>query len=251
MAKSIQSIERAAAVLRVLGAAGRPLPLAEIAEATALAKPTVFGITRTLRDTGLVRQDPHTSAYSLGDGALDLERSSIDPNDLRAHAMNWADALAARVRLEVLIAVPHFQGAHIVHHVFKPDNSRQVLRVNEVLPFHATALGKALLAFAAGVTTSPAFEPYTQRTITKRVSFAADLASTRARGWASEYGEFEPNVAAVAMPLRSYGGLGVGAVAVVGDVHEVMGPHGRPREHLLSALAATAKAISRAVATAS
>jgi DNA-binding IclR family transcriptional regulator len=250
MAKTIQSIERAAAVLRVLGTAGRPLPLAEIAEATALAKPTVFGITRTLRDTGLVRQDPHTSAYSLGDGALDLERASIDPNDLRAHAMNWADALAARTRLEVLIAVPHFAGAHVVHHVFRPDNSHQVLRVNEVLPFHATALGKALLAFAAGVTTSPAFEPYTHRTITRRVTFAADMAATRARGWAVENGEFEPDVAAVAMPLRSYGGLGVGAVAVLGPTHLVLGSGSSPHDYLLGAVADTAAAISRSVASA-
>jgi DNA-binding IclR family transcriptional regulator len=34
----------------------------------------------------------------------------------------------------------------IVHHVFRPDDSRQALEVGSLVPAHATALGKALLA---------------------------------------------------------------------------------------------------------
>ena len=50
MPGSIQSIERAAAVLRLLGGAGRPLALAEVAAPLDLPRPTAHGILRTLRD---------------------------------------------------------------------------------------------------------------------------------------------------------------------------------------------------------
>jgi DNA-binding IclR family transcriptional regulator len=62
----IQSIERAAAVLRLLGGAGRPLALAEIAAPLDLPRPTAHGILRTLRDVGFVDQDRDTGRYSLG-----------------------------------------------------------------------------------------------------------------------------------------------------------------------------------------
>lgn len=248
MTTSIQSVERAAAILRILASAGRPLRLAEIAGALGLAKPTVFGIIRTLRDVGFVHQDRTTSDYSLGDGIRHLERASIDPHDLRSHAMNWSDALASRTRLEVLIAVPQLDGAHIVHHVFRPDDSAQDLRVDEVLPFHATALGKVVLAFGAGIAApNPELEAYTHRTITRRLTFDTEILRVRERGWAGERAEFIPGTGAVSVPLRGFGGLGVGAVAVSGPLERVFHPAGGPHDDIVSATLETAAAISRSL----
>jgi DNA-binding IclR family transcriptional regulator len=248
MTKSIQSVERAAAILRLLAGAGGPLRLAEIAGAVGLAKPTTFGIVRTLREAGFVHQDRSTSDYSLGDGIRHLERASIDPHDLRSHAMNWADGLASRTRLEVLIAVPQRDGARIVHHVFRPDDSAQSLRVDEVLPFHATALGKVVLAFAAGIASpSLELERYTQRTLTQRVTFDAEMTRVRELGWASDRGEFTPSIGGVSVPLRGFGGLGVGAVAVSGPLERVYRHAGGPHDDIVAATFETAAAISRSL----
>jgi DNA-binding IclR family transcriptional regulator len=35
----------------------------------------------------------------------------------------------------------------VVHHVFRPDDTFQTLDVGSLLPLHASALGKVLLAF--------------------------------------------------------------------------------------------------------
>src|SRR5699024_12682473 len=35
----------------------------------------------------------------------------------------------------------------VVHHVFRPDTTQQILDVGTLLPLHATAVGKALMAF--------------------------------------------------------------------------------------------------------
>lgn len=39
----------------------------------------------------------------------------------------------------------HGENVLIVHHVFRPDSSLQILEVGEMLPLHATALGKPSL----------------------------------------------------------------------------------------------------------
>lgn len=247
MSRAIQSVERATAVLRILGTAGRPLQLAEIASALDLPKPTVFGLVRTLRDTGFVHQDRATSGYSLGDGVLHLDRAALDPHDLRSHAMNWSDALASRTKLEVHIGVPDTDGARIVHHVFRPDDSSQQLRIDEVVPFHATALGKVMLGFAAGTPNSTrTLTRYTPSTLTSGVALDAQMHRVRERGWADERAELRPDVGAVAAPLRGYGGLGVGGIAVVGPLDRVFG-RDRHADGVVSATLDTAAAISRSL----
>ncbi|MEJ7633184.1 IclR family transcriptional regulator [Aeromicrobium sp.] len=248
MPGAIQSVERAAAVLRILGGAGRPLRLSEIADALDLPKPTVFGLVRTLRDVGFVHQDRATSDYSLGEGVRNLHESGLDPHDLRSHAMNWSDALASRTRLEVHIGFPDQDGARIVHHVFRPGDAPQELRIGEVLPFHASALGKVMLGFVAGTPTAPRqLERYTRRTLISRAAFDAEMHRIRARGWASEGGELTAGIGAVAVPLRGYGGIGVGALGVTGPVEEVYRHAGPPRDSIVEATLDTAASISRSL----
>ncbi|WP_181781255.1 IclR family transcriptional regulator, partial [Pseudonocardia pini] len=177
----IQSVERAAAILRLLGGAGRPLALAELAAALDLPRPTVHGLVRTLREEGLVDQDVSSSLYRLGVGMYTLA-SGWDRHDLRARAMNWADALAGGTGCAVYLAVPDGDAAGLVHHVFRPDGSPQTLRTNTRQPLHATAWGKCLLAFAPVSTPAPRdleLRRYTGRTAATVTMLEAHLAAAR------------------------------------------------------------------------
>ncbi len=247
MPGNVQAVERAVAVLRTLAAAGRPLDLAEIAGALSLPKTTAFGLVRTLRDVGVVEQHDHGGAYALGDALSRLGQTALDPHDLRSIATNWADALAARSRLEVLLTMPEPYGARVVHHVFRPDDTAQQLRTGELLPLHATAAGKVLLALAVRGPRPTELERYTQRTIVQRPRLDAVLRRVRETGWASETGEFHPDEAGVAVALRGYGGLVVGAVSVRGPVERVQGGDGRPSPAVLAEVRSAARSISRAV----
>lgn len=246
---NVQAVERAVAVLRTLAAAGRPLDLAEIAAALELPKTTAFGLVRTLRDVGMVEQHGSGGAYALGASLSRLEQTALDPHDLRSIATNWADALAARSRLEVLITMPEPEGARVVHHVFRPDDSAQELRTGDLLPLHATAAGKVLLAHAVRSPRPTDLERYSSRTITHRPRLDAVLRRVRESGWAAETGEFHPDEAGVGVALRGYGGLVVGAVSVRGPIERVMGRDGRPPSGLLDLVRSTAHSISRAVVT--
>jgi DNA-binding IclR family transcriptional regulator len=246
MPGAIQSIERAAAVLRLLGSTDRPLGLNEIAAALDLARPTAHGIVRTLREVGFVEQDL-SARYLLGGALRELGRGGWDRHDLRARAMNWADSLAGSTGLAVQVGVPDDRAVRLVHHVFRPDGSAQRIRTGEEQPLHATALGKCLLAFAPVATPPPRdllLTRYTGRTCATVAALSAHLATARRRGWAGDAGEFEPGVGGAAAALRGSGGLVAGAIGVVGPVEELYGIGGQLRPVVAEQLVAAAREIS-------
>ena len=83
----IQSVQRAAQILAVLGSGTPRLGVTEIADRVGLAKPTVHGLLRTLEAHELVAQDPDTGKYSLGPGVLQLGNAYLDGSDLRARSL--------------------------------------------------------------------------------------------------------------------------------------------------------------------
>jgi DNA-binding IclR family transcriptional regulator len=242
----VQSIERAAAVLRLLAAAPNGLGVADLGNALGLAKTTVHGILRTLHQVGFVEQD-HTGAhYHLSDAFGRLGESYLDPNELRSRAINWADSLASRSGEVVRVGRLVEGKVVVVHHVFRPDDSDQDLDVGTTLPPHATALGKAVLAFdTSGAARPHKLESYTTRTITDPARLADELAAVRARGWAGEFEEHTVELAGIAAPIRGLGGLVVGAVGLAGRVERICDSRLRHRADLVSMVRATAEAIGR------
>ncbi|MBL7260854.1 IclR family transcriptional regulator [Paractinoplanes lichenicola] len=245
----IQSIERSSAVLRLL-AAGR-LRVKEIADALDLPKSTAHSILRTLEHVGFVEQDTRTARYRLGRGLLELGEDGLDLNELRGRALNWADALAARGGEEVRIGALRDGHVVVVHHVFRPDDSVQSLDTGHLLPPHATALGKVLLAYnapAVEVAVRAGLEAYTRRTLTLPRDLARSLTETRERGWSLSVEEWEAGRAGIAAPVRSFGGLVVGAIGVSGPVERLCDTRRQARPALVEHVTATARAITRDLA---
>lgn len=242
----IQSIERAAAVLRLLARGSGRMGVGEIAAALDLAKPTAHGILRTLLGVGFVEQDAVSGKYQLGSGLGELGSPYIDVNELRSRAINRADTLAARSGESVRIAAPVHGAVTVVHHVFRPDNTSQALEVGEVLPSYATALGKVLLAYdfelAAAVGELTAL---TRRTIIERPALNRALAEVRRTGWAGEIGEFRSEEAGIAAPIRGRGGLAVGAIGISGPLEQLCDGQLRLRPALIGQVRDAAQAISR------
>lgn len=224
MARTIQSLERAAAVLRLLAGGERRLGLSDIASSMELPKGTAHGLLRTLQQEGFVEQDDTTGKYQLGAELLRLGTSYLDVHELRSRALVWADDLARSSGESVYLGVLHQQGVLIVHHVFRPDNSRQVLEVGAMQPLHSTALGKVLTAFdpvAHSEAVDGERQPFTERTITSLDGFEDVLEVVQARGWAADVEETWEGLASIAAPIRDRNGMPVGAVGVTGAVERL------------------------------
>src|SRR2546428_12935256 len=95
---SIQSIDRATAILKALASGPRRLGVSELADRLGVARPTVHGLLQNLQSHGFVEQDRHSDKYQLGPGLLQLGYSYLDPNELRAPSMPTPAALPGRTR---------------------------------------------------------------------------------------------------------------------------------------------------------
>ncbi|WP_229071143.1 IclR family transcriptional regulator [Actinoplanes sp. DH11] len=246
MPGTVQAIERAAAILRTLAGGPGRLGLSEIARTLDLAKGTTHGILRTLQLVGFVEQDRNSGQYQLGGALLHLGTSYLDINDLRSRSINWADPLAARSGESVRIGTVLEGRVLVVHHVFRPDDTFQTLDVGTLLPLHATALGKVLLAYrAGGVAPGSDLERFTRRTLAEPKALSAALDGVREAGWAAEIEEMTLGQAAVAAPIRGYGGLVVGAIGISGPVERLCDSRYHPYPKLITYVRDAARAVSR------
>ncbi|MFB4281062.1 IclR family transcriptional regulator [Nonomuraea sp. MTCD27] len=246
--ETIQSVERAAAILRLLASGPRLLGVAELARALGLPKGTLHGILRTLVHVGFVEQDQTTGKYRLGATLLHLGSSYLDVNELRTRSINWADALAGRSRESAWIGTLHEGHVLVIHHVFRPDDSMQTLQVGTYLPTHASALGKVLLAFDPyGESLATPLQPHTKRTLVDPVELEEELDQVRARGWAAEMEELTEGEVAVAAPIKDPRGLVVGAIGIRGAV-ERLAPGGDLPMEFVSYVRDAARAITRDLA---
>jgi DNA-binding IclR family transcriptional regulator len=243
----IQSIERAAAILRLLSGRSRRLGVVEIAGELGLKKTTVHGILRTLQTEGFVEQDADSGKYQLGAVLFHMGSSYLDGNELRARALNWSDSLASRSNESVRIGTLHDGKVLVVHHVFRPDDSRQALEVGALLPAHASALGKVLLAhdrYAADELARAGLDPCTRTTITDPHRLRRELAEIVKQGWAAEREEMVHGEVSLAAAIKDRRGLTVGAIGISGPVERLY-EEGRPVMSLVASVRETARAVSR------
>jgi len=201
---TIQSVDRAAAILKALAGGPGRLGVSELAGRLGLARPTVHGLLQTLLAQGFVEQDQVSEKYQLGAGLLQLGYSYLDVNELRSRSITYAAQLAVRTKSAVRVGVMHGPSAVIVHHVFRPDATLQILEVGSQLPLHASALGKALLAFAPSEIIDNMLSAPLER-LTKRTPNAAalriQLTSIRLQAVATERDEAVLGESSIAAPI--------------------------------------------------
>jgi IclR family acetate operon transcriptional repressor len=137
------------------------------------------------------------------------------------------------------ITVPSLVGVLCVLHA-ESGGQAPVPSLGERIPAHATAAGKALLAFRDGwrghVLAQP-LEPYTARTITAPGPLEAELRKVRARGHAIEDGEYRPDQGGVAAPVFSHTSEAAAAFGISGPRSRFSGSRRRKLGELVAELA--------------
>ncbi|MEU2060325.1 helix-turn-helix domain-containing protein [Streptomyces sp. NPDC013455] len=230
MSRPIQSLSRAAAVLRLFATGTGRFGLTDTACALGLPKSTVHGILHTLEQKGLVAHDAESGTYGLGPELVRLGGSWLRGHELRARALAWADDLARVTGEAVHVGVPHPAGVLIVHHVLRCDDTRRVLDTGRVVPVEGTALGTVLAVHRSGPAGTSAGSPDLVR-------------AARERGWACAPDPDRAGMVSVAAPVRdryraTVAALSVSALAARIDEDTAA------RDRLVSSLRTCARAIS-------
>jgi DNA-binding IclR family transcriptional regulator len=210
----IQAVDRAVRILMVLQGARR-MSLGEVAAELQLAPSTVHGIIRTLLAHGMVAQERDSGRYRLGPATLRLGNVYLHTLELRSRVVGWAEDLARRTGCAVRAGVLLQGDVVVVHHEPRPDGTRQMPEVGIVIPAHACALGKALLASAADQPGGAPLRGMTADTVTDPALLRAQLDVVRRTGLATEVEEAVIGECGVAAPLVDALGEVPGALGLV------------------------------------
>ena len=214
----IQSIDRAIRVLFALQGARR-MTLSELAGRLELPPSTVHGIVRTLVAQGMVVQEHGFGRYQLGPAVLRLGSVYLDTLELRSKAIPWAEDLARRTGCAVRTGVLLLDDVVIIHHEPRPDGSRQMPEVGIVIPAHASALGKAILAFddeaASRMLATAPLRSMTGDTVTSPIDLKEQLINIGSTGLAREQEEAVLGECAIAAPVFDVSGAPIGAIGLV------------------------------------
>ena len=171
---------------------------------------------------------------------------SLDLNELRARAIVHAERLVERTSASVRVGVMHGPTVVVVDHVFRPDAAFQVLEVGAELPVDASALGKAILAYAprelVNDLVAEGLPKLTGRTLAAK-ALRAELEDVRDTGIGRERDEAVLGESSLAGAIFDRSGAAVGAIGVVGETDAIM-PRG-PSKGLRAAVVDAARGISR------
>lgn len=219
----VQSVERAAALLRAVAAATGPAASATaLAETVGLNRTTTWRILSTLEHHRLVWHDRETGAYSLGFGLIDLagqaggaalvDAARIVLRQLAAEA--GETAALALLRDGVLTYVAEATAGAVVAAGWQ---GREVA-------MHATSTGKVLLAYSdpadirllLRLPSGRRLPRYTPTTITSMTALERELQLIRERGYADCRGEFESTAWGVSAPVLDLSGRPVAVVSLWG-----------------------------------
>ena len=243
----IQSIERADQNLRLLSGPSRRVGLAELSAELGLPKGTVFGILRTLQLLRLVEKDPESRKYQLGSRLLRLGMSYLDASELRRRALRWSDELAKRSNETVRLGVIDDRQVLVLHHVSGKADAQEAFPTGAVLPLHASAMGKVLLAASREAhqqVVASRLQAFTARTITDPERLAAELDEVRERGWAASLEELVEGVGSLAAAVTDRRGATVAALSLSAPITRLC-RDGEPRSGMVLSVREFAGAISR------
>jgi DNA-binding IclR family transcriptional regulator len=225
---AVQSVERAAALLRAVAAASGPESTATaLAEQVGLNRTTAWRILATLEQQRLVSLDRRTGRYSLGFGLIDLAGQAGGASMVRtAHAVlsriagkTGETAALAVMRAGALTYVAEAVAGAIV----------SVTWQGRPVSLHATSTGKVLLAFSGhdevrrllNLPFGGRLQRFTSSTITSRAALAEELERIRERGYSECRGEFDESAWGVSAPVLDSAGRPVAVLSIWGPPERV------------------------------
>jgi len=219
----VQSVERAAALLRAVAAATGPTASATaLAETVGLNRTTTWRILTSLEHQRLVTFDRETGTYSLGFGLIDLAGQAEGVALVRS-ARVVLQRLAAQARETAALAVVR---GGVLTYVAESTAGAVVAAgwQGREVAVHATSTGKVLLAYShpaelralLRLPRGGRLPRYTPSTITSLTTLEKELAHIRDRGYAVCRGEFESSAWGVSAPVLDLAGRPVAVVSVWG-----------------------------------
>jgi IclR family acetate operon transcriptional repressor len=216
----MQLLDRALTILDLFEPDHPEWTTTEAARAVGLPIPTAHRILAALQASGYLARDPFTKRFSLGPASLDLGRRAEAVIDLHRLARALLERLAELTDETALMTVltETKDGALCSLRIESSHPLGLSVTPERVLPLHAGAMQRALLAFLPDdqirqVLDTP-LERLCRSTITDPDELRRKIDEVRARGWAISFEETDPDVWGIAVPMIGADGSPVAALGL-------------------------------------
>jgi len=229
---AVQSLERAASLLRSFSAAEPELSIGELARRSRLPRSTVHRLVVNLVRLGFLARDSRSERYRLGLLLAELGTIALSRMGLREKAMPIMERLAEETGEVVCLAVLERNRSVYVAVVEGRHGLRLRATVGSVAPLHASATGTVLLAYmpeaeVRGIAAETGLPKLTAITISHIEPLLERLAEIRGRGFSIDVGESEEGLTGLAAPVRSPTGAVEAALVIAGPGARVLADNAR------------------------
>ena len=223
-----RTLSRGLAVLQCLGGSGDGATVAELSASTGLDRAVLYRLLETLGQQGFAVRDPETRRYALGVALVELGARASRNLEVRRLALPAMRSLMEQVREAVCLAVRDRSDVVVVDRV---EPAGLLVRVGYHVGFrHPLAVGahgRALLAYLEPGDRGPL--------VARHPPLAAELAASKARGYAVSSDELERGAAGVAAPIMDRTGRPIASLGIVAPSPRLPDPAALgPKVRLLS-----------------
>lgn len=216
----VESISRGFKLLNIVSKSATPLSLSELSKESDLSISTIQRLTYTLQCLGLLDRDQRSKKFKVGPEMISLSFTVIDNLTLKNVALPYMQKLSRQ--LDEVVALMALTGNQII--LIESIKTSQILNVSTAsgtnVPWHASASGKAILAFLPesvmdDILKQNGLSKFTENTVTSMRAFKRLLPAIRNRGFAMAIDENAYGMGAVAAPVRGNNGDVLAALTIM------------------------------------
>jgi len=193
----------------------------EAARLVTLSSSATGRLMASLRNLGILSQNPESKAYSLGPRVLTWAGVYTATLDLRKRALPFLEELYVSTNETISLYILQGNDRICVERLESAQTVRIVARIGRRLPLYAGSAGKVLLAFLPEdrlreILPTLKMEPLTPNTIIDRTKLQNELVEIRKRGVSVSHGEWISDASGIAAPIFDQFNEPVGAISISG-----------------------------------
>lgn len=217
----MKSLKKAIRVLEILSKKENELGVTELSREMGLPKSAIHQILSTFKGAGFVDQNPQNKKYRLGLRIFELGNIVQLRLKIRIIAYSYLYNLSRATNETAYLVI--LEKGRIVNIDWVESTAR--LRSHpvfgEIVPFHCTGVGKAIMAFLPEkkideIIQKEGLERFTNNTITDPQVLKEELKRIRSRGYAIDNIEHEEGTRCIGASIRNHKGEVFAAISVSG-----------------------------------
>lgn len=193
--------------------------VADAARRLGVARSTAYRLLSMLEHYGLAARSPESRRYRFGPTLVGLGLTAAHRMDIRRKARAQMEFLATEVEETVTLMVMEGADVRFVDCVESPRPIRVAARIGLSRPAHCTSGGKAILAQISteeleALYPAETLPGLTSRSMTHKQDLLAALVEIRQRGYATNLGESDAELAAVGVAIPNVVGSPMAALGI-------------------------------------